>query len=543
MATLGDVGAGNTLGRYELLTPIAQGGMALVWAARMKGHRGFQKIVAIKTMLPNLSDDPQFEQMFLAEAELAAKIRHGNVCEVIDLGEEDGTLYIVMEFVDGEPMTALLRAAASKVPMPISVAVQLSRDAALGLHAAHEVKNDDGQLVGLVHRDVSPHNILVGQDGVVKIVDFGIAKATTANDAAKTQAGQMKGKVPYMAPEQARGGDIDRRTDIFALGIVAYQLISGAHPFRQPDDIATLKRLFDATPLPRVSSVAPSAPASLDAAIAKALEKDASRRFATMEDFAEALDVALKELAGRGDAVVPKAYIRSVLGERADKRRRTIKEAIRVADERLKRRIPGVPEGIVELSDDALSSLPSVPSGQSQLTPSAGSFGGMGSLGSGGSLVSGSAPRLDTGSGSGPIADLGASDAAVVTSPPLEPGKPTRSRAPFVLAGVGALAIAAVLAFVALRRPSSSEGAGPTPASPSFTSASSAMATAAEPVATSPSPAPATAERPDASASTSASSTSGPAQVRLTPTTKAPPPRATPSATSTNLPRVRDPGF
>jgi serine/threonine protein kinase len=206
MATLGDVGAGNTLGRYELLTPIAQGGMALVWAARMKGHRGFQKIVAIKTMLPNLSDDPQFEQMFLAEAELAAKIRHGNVCEVIDLGEEDGTLYIVMEFVDGEPMTALLRAAASKVPMPISVAVQLSRDAALGLHAAHEVKNDDGQLVGLVHRDVSPHNILVGQDGVVKIVDFGIAKATTANDAAKTQAGQMKGKVPYMAPEQARGG-------------------------------------------------------------------------------------------------------------------------------------------------------------------------------------------------------------------------------------------------------------------------------------------------------------------------------------------------
>src|SRR5689334_13065299 len=158
----GGVRAGDTLGRYELLVPIAQGGMAVVWAARMKGTRGFQKIVAVKSMLPSLSSDPQFEQMFLAEAGVAARIKHPNVCEIFDLGEQDGNLYIVMEWVDGESLSSIHKTARAKGrPMPPSIVARVIKDAALGLHAAHEVKDDADKLVGLVHRDVSPQNILV----------------------------------------------------------------------------------------------------------------------------------------------------------------------------------------------------------------------------------------------------------------------------------------------------------------------------------------------------------------------------------------------
>src|SRR5262245_33966147 len=156
VTTIGDTGAGHTLGRYELLVPIAQGGMAIVWAARMKGTRGFQKLVAVKTMLPELSQEYQFEEMFLAEAELAARIRHPHVCEILDLGEQDGTIYIVMEWIDGEPLSALQRVATrAKVDFPMGVATRLVFNAAMGLHAAHELKNEMGELVGLVHRDVS----------------------------------------------------------------------------------------------------------------------------------------------------------------------------------------------------------------------------------------------------------------------------------------------------------------------------------------------------------------------------------------------------
>ena len=195
---------GHVLGRYELLLPIAAGGMAMVWAARLKGTRGFQKIVAVKTMLPKLSEDDQFEQMFLDEASLASQIRHPNVVEILDLGEQDGVLYIVMEWIDGVPLNqhreggqeARRRArcrspcASSCRPAPGCTPRTSSRQ--------------NGELVGLVHRDVSPQNILVTYDGVTKVVDFGVAKATALGGGA-TEAGQVKGKVSYMAPEQARG--------------------------------------------------------------------------------------------------------------------------------------------------------------------------------------------------------------------------------------------------------------------------------------------------------------------------------------------------
>ena len=196
-----EVRAGLVLGRYELLTPIAAGGMAQVWAARLRGARQFQKIVAVKTMLPKLSEDAQFEQMFLDEASLASQIRHPNAVEIMDLGEAHGILYLVMEWIDGVPLNHLMKAAKIRGGVPLPIAARIAMQACAGLHAAHELHDERGRPVGLVHRDVSPQNLLVTYDGVTKVVDFGVAKATALGTAAVTQAGQVKGKVSYMAPE------------------------------------------------------------------------------------------------------------------------------------------------------------------------------------------------------------------------------------------------------------------------------------------------------------------------------------------------------
>ena len=165
------------LGRYEILAPIADGGMARVWAARLTGSRGFKKTVAIKTQSPLVSDDVRFEAMFLDEARIASRIRHGNVVTILDLGEERELLYLVMEYVDGEPLQVLRRAAAPRGGMPLHLSLKIVADIARGLHAAHELSAEDGTPIGLVHRDVSPQNVLVSYSGAVKVTDFGIAKA------------------------------------------------------------------------------------------------------------------------------------------------------------------------------------------------------------------------------------------------------------------------------------------------------------------------------------------------------------------------------
>ena len=182
--------------------------------------------------------------MLLDEARVSALIKHPRVVDIYELGHEDGVYFIAMEHLDAQPLSAVISAGISHGPLdPLSIG-RVIADAAEGLHAAHELKSSSGASMGLVHRDVSPGNIMVLYDGSVKIVDFGIAKATQAEEG-RTQAGTMKGKVAYMSPEQARGDRLDRRTDIFALGIVLYQLVTGKHPFRQDNDIATLGRLVD----------------------------------------------------------------------------------------------------------------------------------------------------------------------------------------------------------------------------------------------------------------------------------------------------------
>ena len=297
MSTNEKLTPGMVLGRYELLLPIAQGGMATVWAARQRGSRGFQKTVAIKTMLPSLSEDPQFEQMFLDEAALAAKIHHPNVCEILDLGEQDEVLYIVMEWIDGEALSVIHKAARkNQAQLPVRLTMRMLAQASAGLHAAHELRDENDVPLQLVHRDVSPQNILVTYDGLVKLVDFGVAKAM-GRAGSDTNAGQLKGKVPYMSPEQARGGIVDRRTDIFAMGIVLYKMTTGLHPFMGDNDLLTMKNIISRPLLPpRVKN--PSFPAEVEHILLKCLQKDPDKRFQTMAELTSAIDRAVTSVKG-----------------------------------------------------------------------------------------------------------------------------------------------------------------------------------------------------------------------------------------------------
>jgi serine/threonine protein kinase len=333
MRTLQEIQPGQTLGRYEFLVPIAEGGMASVWAARLKGTRGFSKTVAVKTMLPSVSDDPQFEQMFLDEAQIASRIRHPNVVEIMDLGEQDEVLYLVMEWVDGEPLSNLRRAAAKVGGIPRSIALRIVGDACAGLHAAHELKDEGGQLVGLVHRDMSPQNLLITFDGVVKIVDFGVAKAA-GRSSEQTTAGQVKGKPPYMSPEQALGEPVDRRTDVFALGIILYQLTTSKHPFRGESDLVTLQNIVSDKPIVLPRAYDKQYPRLLEAVVMKALDRRRESRFQSCAEFEAAIDeVFAKEIARARTEDVSK-FAKQMLGARGEERRKALIDSIRLADER-----------------------------------------------------------------------------------------------------------------------------------------------------------------------------------------------------------------
>jgi len=306
--------------------------MAMVWAARMKGTRGFQKIVAVKTMLPKLSEDAAFEQMFLDEAALASQVRHPHVVEILDLGEHDGVLYLVMEWINGVPLNQVIKAARGAGGVPLPVAVRICMQACAGLHAAHELTDPSGQLVGLVHRDVSPQNLLVTYDGVTKVVDFGVAKATAVGGGA-TQAGQVKGKIAYMAPEQIKGHTIDRRIDVFAMGVVLYALTTGKHPFRKESDAATLYQICAPDPPPSPRRIIPGFPVALERVVMQSLAKNPARRFPTANDFLRALDQALPAtMRASTDDEVAK-FVQSLFAEKYEQQKAALASALARADE------------------------------------------------------------------------------------------------------------------------------------------------------------------------------------------------------------------
>lgn len=323
--------AGNTLGRYELLLPIAKGGMAQVWAARLRGSRGFQKIVAVKTILAGAIDNTRLEQMFLAEAQLASQIHHPNVVGTLELGEHEGMLYLVMEWVDGEPVSQVMTMALEHGGLPLPIAVNLIAQACLGLHAAHELRDDNGNLLGVVHRDVSPQNLLVMPNGVAKLVDFGVAKAT-ARAGNLTEIGEVKGKFSYMAPEQVQAQVVDRRADIFALGILAYLLTTGKHPFRGASPGETVRNIMSDKPPLAPGAMMPDYPPALEAVILKALQKSPERRFKTAEEMFAALEAAMPEALESSFQMEAAGYLGMVLGPRANQRRAAIRQAQEVAE-------------------------------------------------------------------------------------------------------------------------------------------------------------------------------------------------------------------
>lgn len=320
----GSLRPGTRLGRYELLVPIARGGMARVWAARQHGTRGFQKLVAIKTILPHLAEEPEFERMFLDEARIASGVHHPNVCEIYELGEERRTLYLAMEWVNGDSFSRALRISGKVDPVDFGVAARIIADACAGAHAAHELEDDNGQKQNVVHRDLSPHNILVNWDGFTKVCDFGVAKAMNQLHEV-TSAGQLKGKISYMSPEQVTGDPVDRRSDIFSLGCVLYEATVGRRPFRGEGDHNVMQAIVNGQfDLP--SQLIRHYPRDLERVVVRALAHVPNQRFAS----AELMRYALEEYLQKSGALVTQSHVAAVirtrLGEMLEKRRDKIKK-------------------------------------------------------------------------------------------------------------------------------------------------------------------------------------------------------------------------
>ncbi len=282
--------AGQRLGRYTLFGEIAAGGMATVCFGRLAGEAGFAKTVAIKRLHPQFARDDEFREMFVEEARLAARIRHPNVAPTLDVVAEGGELFLVMEYVHGESLSRLLRTMrAAREPVPIKIAAAVLSGVLHGLHAAHEAKSEQGEPLNLVHRDVSPQNVLVGVDGVARVIDFGIAKAKSS--AQTTREGEVRGKLPYMAPEQLGVTPASRRTDIYAAAVILWEMLAGRRLFEAEDERVVYAQIVAGAheaPSTFADGIAPE----LDAAVMRGLAKDPGDRFASAREMALAIEEA-----------------------------------------------------------------------------------------------------------------------------------------------------------------------------------------------------------------------------------------------------------
>jgi serine/threonine-protein kinase len=307
--------------------------MASVWIARQTGKHGFEKLVAIKTILPKYAADARFQQMFLDEARIASRIEHPNVAQILDVGEQHETTYLVMEYVDGDSLSSLQRTLQKKnMSFPQGAVLRMMAEVCGGLHAAHELRTDEGALLGVVHRDVSPQNVLVSSKGIAKLIDFGIAKARDRL-AGDTNADTLKGKVRYMAPEQAQGHTVDRRADVWAVGAILYHLLAGKPPFDGDNDMQTLLMLTSGKPPPPLpQSVHPS----VAAIVARALTTPADRRYATAHDMQVALQDAALEAGATSSAPAIASFLADHVAEASNKRKEAVALGIKAASDREK---------------------------------------------------------------------------------------------------------------------------------------------------------------------------------------------------------------
>jgi serine/threonine-protein kinase len=319
---------GSRLGNYELLLRVGRGGMATVWVARERAQTTRDdRLVAVKVMLTELADENEFIKMFLDEVRLVRSIRHPNVVDVYEVGEHDGMMWMAMEWVEGESLHTVIAEAGKRRAIPPELAVRIIADAAAGLHAAHELRDVDGSPRGVVHRDISPHNILIGTNGAVKLVDFGVAKAVGRISEA-TRAGQLKGKFGYMSPEQALGKGVDRRSDIFSLGIVLFELTTSRRLFRGEHDVETL-RLVISGAIPKPTQIDAKYPPELERIVLKALERNVSARYQTAAELEHDLHAYLKSER----LIVPQSgvagILKRVLGERIEQRRKAVRSSLK----------------------------------------------------------------------------------------------------------------------------------------------------------------------------------------------------------------------
>jgi serine/threonine protein kinase len=322
---------GYKLDRYELLCPIAEGGMASLWVARQRGKHGFAKLVAIKTILPKFASDVRFQEMFLDEARIASRIEHANVAQIFDLGEENEILYLVMEYVEGDALSKLNRACQREgIRIPTGVILRVLADTCAGLHEAHDFKDASGAPLEIVHRDVSPHNILVSTKGTAKLIDFGIATARS-RAGAETSSGVLKGKIQYMAPEQALGQRVDRRADIWAIGAILYTLLAGKPPFEGENPLATLHLLGSGRPpMPLPSSVHPA----ISTIVRRAMSFSPDQRYPTAAELRDAIERAMVAAQCTTTVTEVATFANEHLADRMEKRRHAIEAAVAAAVER-----------------------------------------------------------------------------------------------------------------------------------------------------------------------------------------------------------------
>jgi phosphate/phosphite/phosphonate ABC transporter binding protein len=312
------------IGRYTVIDRLANGGMAEVFVCverqRFAGHEAaVERLVVVKRILPHLAMHQAFVDMFLAEARFVARINHPNVVQIFELGEDNGTPFLSMEYVPGCSLRDLLVAAIEHdKPLPPGVAAHIAAQACAGAHAAHELKDAQGKLLGLVHRDISPHNLMVTAEGHVKLLDFGIAKATDVIGDDNTRTGALKGKVHYMAPEQCKQEPLDRRADIFALGIVAWELLARERLFKRESELDAMQAIVTGD-LKDLRAIRKDVPTTVVAAVEKALQAKKETRFQTADAFRTALLDAARGFECSNDAVA--AYVRPIFGARLDEKR------------------------------------------------------------------------------------------------------------------------------------------------------------------------------------------------------------------------------
>ena len=305
--------AGNRLGRYEIIKTLARGALTDLLVGRADGMEGFQRYVAIKRLKPELARDVKVFESFVNEARLAAALHHHNIVQVHDIGEEHGQPYFAMEYVHGVDLRTLLgKLAKVNQQLPLQHVVSIVASAAAALHHAHEQKGPDGKSLGIVHRDVTPANILVGYDGNVKVVDFGIAKAAIKR--ISTDAGVLKGQAPYMSPEQCAGQTVDRRSDVFALGVVLYELATVRRLFKGASEFLTMSAVVNAA-IPKPSQYRRDIPQQLEAIMLRALSRNPDERFQSAGDMSLALDQVATTVGVGASTTALSNYMRLQFGE------------------------------------------------------------------------------------------------------------------------------------------------------------------------------------------------------------------------------------